>query len=104
MIGPNNAFEEELYFEYLKDPESVSPEWREYFEETHGKSVHAYDKKGRNIQPSGKKAQKKEESKKEEKQPDDYNYKLSDGEELEELTTIKARISENLQPQFVQCP
>jgi 2-oxoglutarate dehydrogenase E1 component len=27
----NEAFENELYFQFLKDPESVSPEWRAYF-------------------------------------------------------------------------
>lgn len=32
MINPNQAFEDELFFEYLKDPESVSPEWRAFFE------------------------------------------------------------------------
>ena len=31
MIYPNTAFEEELYFQYIRDPESVSPEWRSYF-------------------------------------------------------------------------
>lgn len=31
MINPNTAFENELYFKYLNDPESVSPEWRKYF-------------------------------------------------------------------------
>ena len=39
MINLNAAFEDELYFDYLKDPESVSKEWREYFEKTHGKSI-----------------------------------------------------------------
>ncbi len=34
MINPNTAFEDELYFEYLKNPESVSPQWREYFGKT----------------------------------------------------------------------
>jgi len=32
MINPNQAFENDLYFDYLKDPESVSPEWRLYFD------------------------------------------------------------------------
>ena len=32
MINPNSAFEEELYFQYLRDSGSVSPEWRKYFE------------------------------------------------------------------------
>ncbi len=32
MNNLNSAFENELYFEFLKDPESVSIEWRNYFE------------------------------------------------------------------------
>jgi len=32
MINLNTAFEDELYYQYLKDPDSVSKEWREYFE------------------------------------------------------------------------
>jgi 2-oxoglutarate decarboxylase len=43
MINMNAAFEDELYFEYLKNPESVSKEWREYFEKVHGKSVYAIE-------------------------------------------------------------
>ncbi|MFA7625814.1 MAG: multifunctional oxoglutarate decarboxylase/oxoglutarate dehydrogenase thiamine pyrophosphate-binding subunit/dihydrolipoyllysine-residue succinyltransferase subunit [Candidatus Kapaibacterium sp.] len=39
MINLNSAFEDELYFNYLKDPDSVSPEWKQYFERVHGKSV-----------------------------------------------------------------
>lgn len=31
MISPNEAYINELYFDYLKDPNSVSPNWREYF-------------------------------------------------------------------------
>ncbi len=33
MIGLNNAYLEELYFQFLRDPDSVSAEWRRYFEE-----------------------------------------------------------------------
>ncbi|MFC2131555.1 multifunctional oxoglutarate decarboxylase/oxoglutarate dehydrogenase thiamine pyrophosphate-binding subunit/dihydrolipoyllysine-residue succinyltransferase subunit [Bacteroidota bacterium] len=32
MINLNTAFENELYYQYLKDPGSVSEEWRKYFE------------------------------------------------------------------------
>ncbi|MGE5480972.1 MAG: multifunctional oxoglutarate decarboxylase/oxoglutarate dehydrogenase thiamine pyrophosphate-binding subunit/dihydrolipoyllysine-residue succinyltransferase subunit [Chloroflexota bacterium] len=32
MITHNEAFEDELYFQYIKDPNSVSPAWRKYFE------------------------------------------------------------------------
>ncbi len=43
MINLNSAFEDELYFMYLKDPDSVSKEWRDYFEKVHGKSVFVLD-------------------------------------------------------------
>jgi 2-oxoglutarate decarboxylase len=39
VIDLNQAFEEELYFNFLKDPESVSEEWRNYFSGVNGKSV-----------------------------------------------------------------
>jgi 2-oxoglutarate dehydrogenase E1 component len=39
MINLNSAFEDELYFNYLKDPDSVGEEWKSYFERVHGKSV-----------------------------------------------------------------
>lgn len=39
MIDLNQAFEEEIYFDYLRDPDLVSPEWREYFDNANGKSV-----------------------------------------------------------------
>lgn len=36
MISPNEAFENELYFDYLKDPNSVSEKWRIYFNNKYG--------------------------------------------------------------------
>ncbi len=33
MVDLNQAYVEELFFEYLKDPDSVSPSWRKYFAE-----------------------------------------------------------------------
>ena len=32
MMSMNSAYIDELYFEYLRDPDSVSQEWRAYFE------------------------------------------------------------------------
>src|SRR5438445_8500487 len=32
LSGENDAYLEELYETYLKNPESVSPEWRKYFD------------------------------------------------------------------------
>lgn len=43
MINLNSAFEDELYFSFLKDPDSVSNEWREYFQKIHGKSIYVID-------------------------------------------------------------
>ncbi len=37
MINPNDAFIEELYFQYLRDKNSVSPEWRQFFEKEYSK-------------------------------------------------------------------
>ncbi|MCU0330712.1 MAG: multifunctional oxoglutarate decarboxylase/oxoglutarate dehydrogenase thiamine pyrophosphate-binding subunit/dihydrolipoyllysine-residue succinyltransferase subunit [Candidatus Kapabacteria bacterium] len=34
MMSMNSAFVDELYFEYLRDPDSVAPEWRAYFQST----------------------------------------------------------------------
>lgn len=31
MFSPNDVYVEELYYQYLRDPNSVSPEWQEYF-------------------------------------------------------------------------
>jgi len=31
MMSMNSAYVDELYFEYLRNPESVSPEWRSFF-------------------------------------------------------------------------
>lgn len=47
MIDLNQAFEEEIYFDYLKDPDSVSQEWRDYFSKANGKSVIAIPTNGR---------------------------------------------------------
>ena len=47
MIDLNQAFEEELYYDYLKDPELVSPEWRDYFSKTNGTSIISVPANGR---------------------------------------------------------
>lgn len=31
MMSMNSAYVDEVYFDYLRDPDSVAPEWREYF-------------------------------------------------------------------------
>ncbi len=44
MNNLNSAFENELYFEFLKDPESVTPEWRNYFERNFSGAVESLNK------------------------------------------------------------
>jgi 2-oxoglutarate decarboxylase len=95
MINLNEAFEDELYFKYLRDPDSVSPEWQEYFEKVHGKSVFPLQSpktfQQRNIysqsQSNVKDSIKRENS-------DD---KLKDYEELEELSKVQAEYSIQLE-------
>jgi len=39
VYNPNEAFENELYFEYLRDPDSVSAEWRAYFSNNYNQNI-----------------------------------------------------------------
>lgn len=90
MINPNAAFEEELYYDYLSDPNSVSSEWREYFDKMHGKSVMAYDKSGKKIEPG----KLKETTKKE--YPND-SIPVLGNESLQEMSSIQGKISDNME-------
>jgi 2-oxoglutarate dehydrogenase E1 component len=47
VIDLNQAFEEELYYDFLKDPSSVSSEWRDYFSKANGKSIATIPVNGR---------------------------------------------------------
>jgi 2-oxoglutarate decarboxylase len=87
MINPNSAFEEELYFDYLKDPQSVSSEWREYFDKIHGKSVQPYNPSGEMIEPG----------KPEPKQLQDSTFSIMQGETLEQMASIQQKIAENME-------
>ena len=39
MINLNSAYEEEIYFNYLRDPDSVSPDWKKYFDKKSGAEI-----------------------------------------------------------------
>jgi len=83
MIDLNAAFIEELYYNYLKDPNSVSPEWREYFSKQGGTAPEI-----------------KEQSKSEHSvliKPKGDTIKLNDGEIAEPLTSISVKIAENME-------
>ncbi len=87
MIGPNNAFEEELYFQYLQDPDSVSKEWQEYFKKIHGKSAFVVKNQ----------AKSNTESKPEPLDQPEDEIKLKSYESLEPLSPIPAKISVNME-------
>jgi len=90
MINPNTAFEEELYYDYLKDPQSVSQEWRQYFSEIHGKSVQPYNVQGDIIEPGKANISDK-------KQIKESSIKLLHGETLEQMASIQQKISDNME-------
>ena len=115
MITPNIAFENELFFQYLRDPDSVSPEWKEYFERINGISVHPLQSQSNSSQNVASSTTR------------DYNkplgytngngvainannavsanftttkddvVKLADFETLEPLSSISAKIAENME-------
>jgi multifunctional 2-oxoglutarate metabolism enzyme len=85
MITPNNAFEEEMYYHFLKEPDSVSKEWQEYFSQNgfskpENKSiVETKEKAFVNIDKTIDK------------------IKLNENESLEPLSPISAKISVNME-------
>lgn len=86
MINPNEAFEDELYFQYLKDRNSVNPAWRDYFDKMNGSSVVPIEE--RSDAPSTQTTSNTF-------QDEDIN--LGDDEELVALSNISSRIAENMQ-------
>lgn len=103
MITLNNAFEEELYFQYLRDPKSVSPEWQRYFQDLYknenvrqenlapmtslqSSPVNAFTQSvaddGIKLNPEAKPKE---------------NYILRNGESLELLSSIQTKIAINME-------
>jgi len=88
MLNPNTAYENELYARFIVDPESVSPQWREYF---------------KTYAPEKSESQKlvKQEQRQIQSIPDSSinsnGIDLAKGERLEPLSTIAARIAGNMQ-------
>jgi len=86
MINLNTAFENELYYQYLREPNSVSEEWRKYFE-----------KRGQNpldYESPVKESIVKKESVKKVSAKDIF---LGPKDELVSLTTISSKIANNME-------
>lgn len=92
MVDPNTAFEDELYFQYLRDPYSVSPTWREYFEKANGKSVNPSAEENGNKSDDGQLSAKHIPLVSEEEE-----YKLLENEEAETLNNIATKIAMNME-------
>ncbi len=95
MINPNEAFEVELFYQYLKDEESVSPSWRKYFEEHRdrfekGSNEPTVEKKGVKESKEASIPVKKQAIK-------EVQVHVRSDEELEEMPTIPAKIAANME-------
>lgn len=52
MMSLNSAYVEDLYFQYLRDPEAVSSDWKEYFEQHSAEILAQMAEEGRPFPPS----------------------------------------------------
>jgi multifunctional 2-oxoglutarate metabolism enzyme len=96
MINPNTAYENELYFKYLKDPNSVSPEWRKYFVNYIAVSSLSFaedeiSEVDINVKPAPTKTSMTSEVLK------TSDVFLNQGESLELLSSISSKISQNME-------
>ena len=87
MLSLNSAFEEELYVQYLRNPESVSNEWRKYFDSINNKSV-SYVEQPRQYVES-EKPKKISEPVTKPAQEIKSNY--------EQLNSLQAKVAENME-------
>jgi 2-oxoglutarate decarboxylase len=92
--NPNIAFENELYFQYLRDPESVSPEWKAYFERINGKSVSVISDINTNTSSTEYSQNITVDN---HHKNTSSSTKVSEWEQLEALSTISAKIADNME-------
>ncbi len=98
-MNPNEAYINELYFDYLKDPNSVSPQWRSYFENRNQSNEQTEQTFAKN------KGQIKQEAStsatpivnKEVKPISQEQYKAKQYEIAEPMTTLQEKIAVNMQ-------
>jgi 2-oxoglutarate dehydrogenase E1 component len=85
MINLNTAFENELYYQYLREPQSVSEQWRKYFE-----------KRGQN--PLDYETPISNETIKSKKEPSaQKDIYLGPNDELQPLAVISSKIASNME-------
>ncbi|MFP4528460.1 MAG: multifunctional oxoglutarate decarboxylase/oxoglutarate dehydrogenase thiamine pyrophosphate-binding subunit/dihydrolipoyllysine-residue succinyltransferase subunit [Candidatus Kapaibacterium sp.] len=84
MINPNAAFEDELYSKYLRDPNSVSPAWRDYFNKKYPGRAELTEQ----TQPPPKKQTTRQ---------SEETIRLSENETFEPLSSVQSRLAENME-------
>lgn len=112
MIELNQAYVEELFFEYLKDPDAVSPKWREYFS-THQEEIRKMVSSGHQhvwlpeLPPMQQEIPERVEEKtsvredgavrKEPQRPESPAVLVNEGDQVIPLRGIQSRIAENME-------
>ncbi|MEN6296307.1 MAG: multifunctional oxoglutarate decarboxylase/oxoglutarate dehydrogenase thiamine pyrophosphate-binding subunit/dihydrolipoyllysine-residue succinyltransferase subunit [Chloroherpetonaceae bacterium] len=96
MISSNEAFEYELYYDYLRNPDSVPPKWKEYFEQKYRNTIPPEFLTAKeevtqqpiigNIQPQDAQEIKKA-----------IEFKIKDYEIAEPLISAEARVATNME-------
>ena len=82
----NSAFEEELYVNFLRDRDSVTPEWRAYFEKIDGKVIEYIAPVSNTISKPDEKPNLSNET-----------VRLASNEVLEAMSSIQRKISDNME-------
>lgn len=97
MISLNEAFENELYYEYLKDPNSVSQSWREYFAQKTGKELEFDRIQKEQIQSDNKIERIPSRNDKEEIRKSIKDYAVKQYEIADPLPSVLAKVAENME-------
>lgn len=104
MFSPNDVYVEELYYQYLRDPNSVSPEWQEYFRTNAVDAPQQSNGKQRIVATpavppvtSGRAAEAAPPARAPQALPvTEIKGRLGSGEQAEPLSGIRERIAENM--------
>ncbi len=90
MVDLNSAYEAELYFKYLQNPNAVSEEWRRYFQNKYGSQPNRFPD-GLNLPQSANQA---------DSQLSEATFnelKTTDDDELIAIPSIQERIANNME-------
>jgi 2-oxoglutarate dehydrogenase E1 component len=97
MISLNEAFENELYYEYLKDPNSVSQSWRDYFAQRTGSDLDLNKRKSEQSQNQNTGFKPNEQNNKEEIRKKLKEYNVKHYEIADPLPSVLAKVAENME-------